>query len=40
MVGHHGDDSVFTFLGVVYHEALAPPAALVGKPPVAAGGVN
>jgi hypothetical protein len=24
----------------VFHKALAPPAALVGKPPVAAGGAN
>jgi len=40
MIGHLGDDGVFAFFWVVFHEALAPPAALVGKPPVAAGGAN
>lgn len=40
MVSHLGNDGVLTFFWVVFHEALAPPAALVGKPPVAAGGAN
>ena len=40
MIRHLGDDGVFAFFRVVFHEALAPPAALVGKPPVAAGGAN
>lgn len=40
VIGHLGDDRVFAFFRVVFHDALAPPAALVGKPPVAAGGAN
>lgn len=36
-----GDDGVFSFLWVMFHFGeLAPPAALVGKPPDAAGGAN
>jgi len=40
MDGHFGNHGVFTLFWVVFHKALASPAALVGKPPGAAGDAN